>query len=83
MHCENWQALRSNPRIDGLYLYISTSSPELLAERQKQRLSEAQSTLAKRLTWAKQQVVKSSTAGLFNDVITKTSLAEVRALLTL
>jgi guanylate kinase len=71
------QALRSNPRIDGLYLYISTSSPEVLAQRQKQRLAEATSTLSKRLAWAKQQVAKSATAGLFDNIIQNTSLAEV------
>lgn len=41
------QALRSNQRIDGLYLYINTSSPGLLTSRQKQRMSEDASTLAK------------------------------------
>jgi guanylate kinase len=75
--CELLQALRSNPRIDGLYLYISTSTPEVLAQRQKQRLLEAESTLAKRLAWAKQQVAKSSTAGLFDDVVPNTTLAKV------
>jgi guanylate kinase len=75
--CKLLQALRSNPRIDGLYLYISTSTPEVLAQRQKQRLLEADSTLAKRLAWAKQQVAKSSTAGLFDNVVPNTTLAEV------
>lgn len=60
-----------------MYLYISTSSADVLAQRQKQRLSEADSTLAKRLAWAKQQVAKSSAAGLFDDIIANTSLAEV------
>lgn len=50
----------------------------MLAQRQKQRLSEADSSLAKRLAWAKQQVAKSSAAGLFDDIIPNTSLAEVR-----
>lgn len=71
------QALRSNKRIDGLYLYICTSTPEVLAQRQKQRLAEAASTQAKKLAWAKQQVSKSSTAGLFDNVIPNTSLDEV------
>jgi hypothetical protein len=71
------QALRSNKRIDGLYLYIGTSTPEVLAQRQKQRLAEAASTQAKKLAWAKQQLSKSSTAGLFDNVIPNTSLDEV------
>jgi hypothetical protein len=77
LSCSWTQALCSNPRIDGLYLYISTSTADVLAQRQKQRLAEADSTLAKRLAWAKQQVAKSSTAGLFDDIIPNTSLAEV------
>lgn len=60
-----------------MYLYISTSSADVLSQRQKQRLSEADSTLAKRLAWAKQQVAKSSAPGLFDDIIANTSLAEV------
>lgn len=72
------QALRSNPRIDGLYVYVSTSSPDVLAQRQKQRRSEAASTLGKRLAWAKQQAAKSSTAGLFDNVIVNTGVDEVR-----
>lgn len=77
------QALRSNPRIDGLYLYVSTSSPQVLAQRQKQRLSEAASTLDKRLAWAKQQVAKSGTAGLFDNVIPNGNVAEVCGLVLL
>jgi hypothetical protein len=73
------QALRSNKRIDGLYLYINTSSAEVLAARQKQRLCEDASTLTKRVTWAKQQMAKSSAPGLFDAVIPNTSLSEVRA----
>lgn len=71
------QALRSNPRIDGLYLYVSTSTPDLLAERQKQRLAEAASTLSKRLAWAKQQVAKSASPGLFDNIIPNTGFTEV------
>jgi guanylate kinase len=71
------QALRSNPRIKGLYLYVSTSTPEVLARRQKQRLAEAPSTLAKKLAWAQQQVAKSSTPALYDAVIPNTSLDEV------
>lgn len=74
------QTLRSNPRIDGLYLFITTSTPELLSERQRQRLSEAASTLSKRLAWAKQQMTKSSTPGLFDNIITNTSLDDVSSL---
>lgn len=71
------QALRSNKRIDGLYLYVNTSSPEVLGRRQKKRLAEAASTLDKRLTWAKQQVAKSQEPGLFDALISNTSLVEV------
>lgn len=60
-----------------MYLYISTSNPDVLAARQKQRLSKAASTLAKKLAWAKQQVAKASTPALFDDVVVNTSLAEV------
>jgi guanylate kinase len=73
------QALRSNKRIDGLYLYIKTSSAEVLAARQEQRLCEDASTLTKRVTWAKQQMAKSSAPGLFDAVIPNTRLSEVRA----
>jgi guanylate kinase len=71
------QALRSNKRIDGLYLYINTSSADVLAARQKQRLCEDASTLTKRITWAKQQVAKGSAPGLFDAVIPNTSLTDV------
>eukprot|EP00879_Flechtneria_rotunda_P024046 GHRR01025468.1.p1 GENE.GHRR01025468.1~~GHRR01025468.1.p1 ORF type:complete len:822 (+),score=235.91 GHRR01025468.1:119-2584(+) len=77
LEAQGAQALRSNKRIDGLYLYIKTSSPKVLASRQKQRLAEAPSTLAKRLAWVKQQVAKSSQPGLFDSVILNTSMDEV------
>lgn len=77
VHCAALQALRSNKRIDGLYLYINTSSADVLAARQKQRLCEDASTLTKRVTWAKQQVAKSTAPGLFDAVIPNTSLTEV------
>jgi hypothetical protein len=57
---------------------VSTSAPQVLAQRQKQRLSEAASTLDKRLAWAKQQVAKSGTAGLFDNIIPNGNMAEVR-----
>jgi len=72
------QALRANQRIDGLFLYINTSSSALLAARQKGRLAEAPSTMAKRISWAKQQMAKSSAAGLFDVVIPNTTLPEVQ-----
>lgn len=71
------QALRSNKRVDGLYLYVNTSSPLILGSRQKERLAEAASTLDKRLTWTKQQVAKSQSPGLFDVVITNTEMQEV------
>eukprot|EP00775_Hariotina_reticulata_P013032 gene13032-13161_t len=75
------QALRANERIDGLFLYINTSSPALLASRQKDRPAEAPSTMTKRISWAKLQMAKSTSAGLFDVVIPNTSLPEVYAAL--
>jgi hypothetical protein len=49
----NLQALQANPRIDAVWLYLSTPD---LAARQRQRLREVESTVNKRLTWAAQQV---------------------------
>lgn len=49
----------------------------MLANRQKQRMSEAQSTLSKRLTWASQQVAKSQQQGLFDATIVNTTMDEV------
>lgn len=77
--CAASQALAANKRVDGLYLHVTTSSHQLLAERQKSRLAEAASTLAKRAAWAKQQVAKAAAPGLFDAVVPNTSMDEVRA----
>lgn len=49
----------------------------MLAQRQRQRLTEAASTQDKKLAWAKQQVAKSSTAGLFDNILPNTGLDQV------
>lgn len=71
------QALRSNKRIDGLYLYVRTSAPSVLSARQKQRLKEADSTIQKRLSWAGAQVAKAQKPGLFDNIVENTQLDQV------
>lgn len=71
------QALRANKRIDGLYLYVNTSSPDVLSSRQKQRLAEPDSTLSRRVAWAKQQVTKSQSPGLFDAIVPNTTIDQV------
>ena len=46
------QALRSNKKIDGLYVYVAPPSLDELERRIRGRLREADSTIEKRLAWA-------------------------------
>lgn len=71
------QALRRNPRIDGLFIYLGASSAAQLAARMRNRPREAESTLTKRAAWAAQQISRSMTPGLFDGVITSTTVPEV------
>ena len=68
------QALRANERVDGLYIYVDTSSPAVLAARQKARLKEAETTVQKRLSWAQQQLSKAGQPGVFDHVVQDTDL---------
>jgi hypothetical protein len=60
--------------VEGLYLYITTSTPQQLAARQAARLKEAESTLAARMAWADKQCAAARGAGLYDRVIVDTSL---------
>jgi guanylate kinase len=52
------RSLRSNQRIDGLYVFVAPPSLEELERRLRGRLREAESTIAKRLAWAAEEVDK-------------------------
>ncbi|KAF8071222.1 GLTP1 [Scenedesmus sp. PABB004] len=73
------QALRSNARVDGLYIYLAASSPDALAARQRSRRAEPPSTLAQRLAWARAQVAKAAAPGLFDALVPNTTLDEAYA----
>ena len=50
------KALRSNRKIDGLFVYVAPPSLEELERRARGRLHEADSTIQKRLAWAEVRV---------------------------
>jgi hypothetical protein len=72
-------ALQANKRIDGLYLYVSTSIQEGLQQRLQQRLTEAEPSIARRLAWATAQVARATVTSkeLFHHVIDNTEDEEV------
>ncbi|GIL93290.1 hypothetical protein Vretimale_15687 [Volvox reticuliferus] len=61
------RSLRSNKRIDGLYVFVAPPSLEELERRQRGRLKEAESTIAKRLTWAASEIERSRPGGSIID----------------
>lgn len=48
--------MQANKRIDGLYVFVAPPSLDVLAERARGRLKEAESTIQARLEWANAQV---------------------------
>ena len=48
--------LRDNPGVDAYFIYVDTSTPELLRARLKARLKEDESTVQKRLAYAKEEL---------------------------
>ncbi|EFJ40819.1 adenylate kinase [Volvox carteri f. nagariensis] len=57
------RSLRANKRIDGLYVFVAPPSLEELERRQRARLKEAESTIAKRLAWAASEIERSQPGG--------------------
>ncbi len=54
------RSLRSNKRIDGLYVFVRPPSLDELEARQRGRLKEAESTIRKRLEWASAEVQRAT-----------------------
>lgn len=54
------RSLRANKRIDGLYVFVSPPSLDELERRQRGRLKEAETTIAKRLAWARAELDKAA-----------------------
>lgn len=50
------RAIKKTPGVDGLYVYVAPPSMAELERRCRGRLKEAESTIAKRMEWAKAQV---------------------------
>ncbi|GLC37755.1 Adenylate kinase [Pleodorina starrii] len=57
------RSLRANKRIDGLYVFVAPPSLEELERRQRGRLKEAESTIAKRLAWAAAEMERAAPGG--------------------
>ncbi|KAK9808730.1 hypothetical protein WJX72_002676 [[Myrmecia] bisecta] len=74
MDLQGVRALQANKRVDGLYLYVAPPSLQELEARQRGRLREAESTIQKRIIWAKQQMEASATAGLFDHMVQNSNL---------
>ena len=72
--------MQSNKRIDGLYLYVSPPSLAELEARQRGRLKEADSTMAKRVAWAEAEVTTASTnPQLYDHVLMNEEFDQVGA----
>jgi guanylate kinase len=70
--------LRANMKIDGLYLFISPPTEAVLEERVRGRLTEAASTIEKRLAWAREQMEHAlKPAAPFDHVVQNTEWAAV------
>ncbi|GFR43730.1 hypothetical protein Agub_g4841 [Astrephomene gubernaculifera] len=64
------RSLRSNKRIDGLYVFVAPPSLEELERRQRGRLKEAETTISKRLAWAANEVERvRAAAGVIDCVV--------------
>ena len=55
-------ALRANPRIDGLFVYVTAPGAADLEARQAARLKEAEATVARRVEWCRAQCARVAAA---------------------